>query len=115
MAERKKFEKHLEGEVTFEGKLTTKVIRFVEYLVRKRVGLGPHEAHELQGYVDTLMERGSSEAEAWSLIISVEQWAQARTALTIAICALVISVVIGVCSPLVSIWELSIFLNLSRT
>jgi len=108
MAESKKHKKILEEQLTLTNELTTRVTTFGEYLVSKRIGISSDEAQELQGYVDTWRERAPdlSEAEAWSLIASVEEWAQARKAVIIAIAALVASVVVGLCSLCVSVCSL---------
>lgn len=90
-----------EGRARVEGALT--VTKFEEYLVNRRVGISSDEAHELQDYVDTLRKRGMSAAEAWSLIISVEAWAQARKAFYVAIAIGVASVIAGLGGLLVTL------------
>jgi len=39
----------------------------------KEVGIPPDEFPKLQGYVEAWKERGLTDGEAWSLVISVEQ------------------------------------------
>jgi len=105
MAESKKHKKTLQEQLTLTNQLATRPTTFGEYLVRKRVGISSDEAHELQGYVDTWRERDLSEAEAWSLIISVEAWTQARKAFYVAIAIGVANVVVAIAGLLMTLFR----------
>lgn len=108
MAEGRKHKITLKEQLTLMNQLATRVTTFGEYLVSKRIGISSDEAQELQGYVDTWRKRDPelSEADAWCLIASVEEWAQAREAVIIAIAALVASAVVGLCSLCASVCSL---------
>lgn len=84
--------------------LDAKLVRLGGYLVSKHVGISSDKANKLQTYVDTWKdERGLSEAEAWSLIISVEAWAQARKAFWVAIGIGLLSILVAIGIGLLSV------------
>lgn len=91
-----------EHEVSFA--IDAKLVRLGSYLVSKHVGISSDEADKLQTYVDAWKdERGLSEAEAWSLIISVEAWAQARKAFWVAIGIGLLSILVAIGIGLLSV------------
>lgn len=93
-----------EREVSYS--IDAKLVRLGSYLVGKHVGISSDEANKLQTYVDAWKdERGLSEAEAWSLIISVEVWAQARKAFCWAITIGAASVVVAISGLLVALFR----------
>lgn len=67
-----------------------------EYFDSRKVGIPRHRFPELRGYVDIWREIGLSKGEAWSLVISVEQWHQARMAFFLAIAVGVVSILVAI-------------------
>lgn len=89
--------KEEKGEVTYS--IDAKLERFEESIVAKRVGI---PADQLRGDMEKLRVVGFSVPDGLSIIISSEQWAQAKKAVEIAIVGLAISIVVGACSILMA-------------
>ena len=69
----------------------------------KEVGIPPDEFPKLESYVEGWKDRGLTDGEAWSLVISVEQWRQARMAFWVAVAIGLFSILVAIGIGLLSI------------